>query len=38
VAGSVAQGAMGNVVSGKTGATKDAAGALGGLLGKKKPK
>ena len=39
VAGSVAKGALGNVVSGKTGgATKDAAGALGGLLGKKKPK
>jgi AsmA protein len=41
VAGSVAQGALGNVVSGKTGATKGAtkgASALGGLLGKKKPK
>ena len=37
VAAGVAQGALGNVVSGKTGATKEAAGALGGLLGKKKP-
>jgi AsmA protein len=38
VAGSVAQGALGNVVSGQTGVAKGATGALGGLLGKKKPK
>ena len=38
VAGSVAKGALGNVVSGQTGVTKGATGALGGLLGKKKPK
>jgi AsmA protein len=37
VAGSVAKGAIGNAISGKTEATKGA-GALGGLLGKKKPK
>jgi len=36
VAGSVAQGALGNVVSGKPSAAKSATGALGGLLGKKK--
>jgi AsmA protein len=36
VAGSVAQGALGNVVSGKPSAAKGATGALGGLLGKKK--
>jgi AsmA protein len=39
VAGSVAKGALGNAVAGKTGVTKgakDATGALGGLLGKKK--
>jgi AsmA protein len=41
VAGSVAQGALGTALSGKTGAAKgasEATGALGGLLGRKKPK
>jgi len=41
VAGSVAQGAVGTALSGKTGVTKgatEATGALGGFLGKKKPK
>jgi AsmA protein len=38
VAGSVAKGAIGNAVAGTTGTAKPAAGALGGLLGKKKPK
>ena len=41
VASGVAQGAVGNVVSGTTGVAKGATGApgaLGGLLGKKKPK
>ena len=38
VAGSVAKGALGNVVSGQTSATKGATGALGGLLGRKKQK
>jgi hypothetical protein len=37
VAGSVAQGALGNAMTGKKGAT-DATGAIGGLLGRKKPK
>jgi len=37
VAGSVAQGALGNAMTGKKGAN-EAAGALGGLLGRKKPK
>jgi len=37
VAGSVAQGALGNAVAGKKGAS-DAAGALGGMLGRKKPR
>lgn len=36
VAGSVAQGALGNVLSGKPSAAKSATGAIGGLLGKKK--
>jgi len=36
VAGSVARGALGNVVSSKPSAAKSATGALGGLLGKKK--
>jgi AsmA protein len=38
VAEGVAKGALGNVVSGQTSDTKGATGALGGLLGKKKPK
>jgi AsmA protein len=38
VAGAVAKGAIGNAVAGTTGATKPAAGTLGGLLGRKKPK
>jgi AsmA protein len=38
VAGTVAKGVIGNAVAGTTGATKPAAGVLGGLLGKKKPK
>jgi len=37
VAGSVAQGALGNAMAGKKGAS-EAAGAVGGLLGRKKPK
>ena len=38
VAGSLAGGALGTALSGKTDATKGATSVLGGLLGKKKPK